>query len=215
MTISRLYFVLAVIFTPFSVTLAEPPPSTHFRSNFGFNVDLPQGWVLLGPNETSRKVAPITAVDLGLPKANPRELKQYLERAKTGQVEFYLDTLLSTETFTNNISVQLENGSQDYSQYGQKEMDAFCGQLTPDLGKVWGTPVAVKGCQTSLSNRTAVLAYSYVIPARNMFVFQYEVPFDANHTLVVVGGGRLDEEVISRVRPAVKAIVTSITGRTK
>ena len=215
MTISRLCFIVAIVFAPLFATLAESPISSRFRSNFGLNVDLPQGWMLLGPSEASRKVAPLKAEDLGLPKANPKELNQYFERAKTGQVEFYLDTLLSTETFTNNISVQLEKGSQNYSQYSQKETDAFCSQLAPNLGKVWGTPVTVKGCQIASSNRAAVLAYSYVIPARNMFVLQYEVPFDANQTLVVVGGGRLDKEVIARIQPAVKAIVTSATGRTK
>ena len=215
MTILRLYFVLAVVFAPFAATLAELPSSSRFRSHFGFNVDLPQGWVLLGPSEASRKVTPLNAADLGLPKANPKELNQYLERAKTGQVEFYLDTLLSTAAFTNNISVQLQKGSQDYSQYSQKEIDAFCSQLTADLERVWGTPVTVKGCQLTSNNRISVLAYSYIIPERNMFVLQYEVPFDTNHTLVVVGGGRRDKDVISRVQSAVKAIVTSITGRTK
>lgn len=215
MTISRLCFVLAVVFAPFTAALAELPSSSRFRSHFGFNVDLPQGWALLGPSEASRKVTPLNAADLGLPKTNSKELNQYLERAKTGQVEFYLDTLLSTETFTNNISVQLQKGSQDYSQYSQKEVDTFCNQLPTDLEGVWGTPVAVKGCQLASSNRTSVLAYSYIIPARNMFVLQYEVPFDTDHTLVVVGGGRRDKEVISRVQPAVKAVVTSITERTK
>jgi hypothetical protein len=215
MTISRLCFVLAIVFAPFAATLAELSSSSRFRSHFGFNVELPQGWVLLGPSEASRKITPLNAADIGLPKANSKELNQYLERAKTGQVEFYLDTLLSTETFTNNISVQLEKRSQDYSQYSQKELDTFCSQLTADLERVWGTPVTVKGCQLASSNRVSSLAYSYIVPARNLFVLQYEVPFDTNHTLVVVGAGRRDKEVISRVQPAVKAVVTSIIGRTK
>lgn len=198
-----------------TASATEPPSSTTFQSAYGFTVQLPRGWVLLGPNEASRKGAQLNAQELGLANADQRELNTYLQRVKTQKVEFYLDALLSNEEFTNNVSVQLEKGSQDYSQYSPAEVSAFCGQLAPDLAKVWGTAVEVKGYQIASSNGAAIFAYSYVIPAQNKFILQYLVPFGANRTMVVVGGGRLDKKVVPRMQAAVKAIVTSITGRAK
>lgn len=206
-------FAVALAVAPFCTLSAESPPQSRIKSSYGFEVQLPQGWVMLGPREASRKATALSPADFGLAKVSQKVLGEYLERAKTETIEFYLDALLSTEEFTNNISVQLEQGSQDYSHYSTADVGAFCEQLGPSLEKVWSTPINTKGCDVVPSNGSAVLAFSYVIPARNMFVIQYEIPYDSTHTMVVVGSGRLGKDVAARVQSTTKAIATSITGR--
>jgi len=111
--------------------------------------------------------------------------------------------------------VQLKPRTQDYAQASQDEVDALCASLAKDLEEVWSTPVDVRGCKIVSSNGKAGLAYSYVIQANDMFVMQYELPFDASQTALVVGGGRLDNDVMTRVVTALHAIANAVMAHAR
>jgi len=212
MTLRVLYLVIALIAAPLCASAADPTSSS--RSTFGFAVELPSGWVLLGPNEAAGKTARLTPNQLGL-KASQKDLDEYCQRVKKGKVEFYLDALLSTEQFTNNISLQLEDEANDYSGYTPEEIRTFCTTLSADLSKTWGEPVSVKGCEVVSSNNSAVLAFSYIVPTQEKFILQYVIPFNEKQTMLLVGGGHLNKEVIGRMQMAIRALAAGITGRRK
>ena len=186
-----------------------------FASSFGFSVDLDTGWVLLTPDRVTDSAAALTAATLGVPDMSQPELNEIVERIKTGQVEFYFDSVLSVPDLTNNVSVQLRDGTQDYGPASESEISALCASMPKELEALWGTPVDVRGCKVVSSNGKAGLAYTYVIAANNMFVMQYELPFGASQTALVVGGGRLDNDVMTRVVTAVHAIAKSVMAQTK
>jgi len=206
-------FVVTSVIAPPAVLSAQPGSSSLVRSNFGFEISLPSGWVQLGPRQASERVP--RAEELGLEKANQKDLELYYGRVKNGKVEFYLDAHLSNDTFTNNISLQLENDANDYSRYTPGEIRSFCAELPADLSKTWSEPVSVKGCEVVSSNGSAVLAYSYIVPTQEKFILQYVIPFNEKQTMLLVGGGRLNKDVIARMQVAIRAIAVGITGRPK
>lgn len=114
-------FVVTSAIAPLAVLSAQPGSPSLVRSSFGFEISLPSGWVQLGPRQASEQVP--RAEELGLEKANQKDLELYYGRVKSGKVEFYLDALLSNDTFTNNISLQLENDANDYSRYTPEESE--------------------------------------------------------------------------------------------
>lgn len=205
--------VVTSVIAPLAVLSAQPGSSSLVRSSFGFEISLPAGWVQLGPRQASERVP--RAEELGLEKANQKDLELYYGRVKSGKVEFYLDAHLSNDTFTNNISLQLENDANDYSRYTPEEIRTFCALMPADLSKTWGESVSVKGCEVVTSNGSAVLAFSYIVPTQKKFILQYVIPFNEKQTMLLVGGGRLNKEVIARMQAAIRAIAAGITGRPK
>jgi hypothetical protein len=141
------------------------------------------------------------------------ELNDILDRVKTGQVEFYFDSSLSLPQFTNNVSVQLRPGTQDFGQASESEVSELCASLPKGLEELWGVPVEVRGCKIVSSNGKAGLAYTYVVAANDMFIMQYELPFGTSQTALVVGGGRLNNDLMTRVVTAVHAIAQSVMAR--
>lgn len=65
------------------------------------------------------------------------------------------------------------------------------------------------------SNGSAVLAFSYIVPTQKKYILQYVIPFNEKQTMLLVGGGRLNKDVIARMQAAIRAIAAGITGRPK
>lgn len=203
-------FATYCIAAPLTALSAQPET---VKSNFGFEVMLPAGWVQLGPNQASKR-AP-SAELVGLEKVNQKEIELIIGRVKSKKIEFYLDTLHSDEAFTNNISLQLEDEANDYSQYTKEEIQTYCAGAPADLKKMWGEAVNFKGCGVVSSNGVAMFAFSYIVPTQGKFILQYVIPFSNKQTMVLVGGGRLDNDGVVRMQAAIRAIAVGITGRAK
>ena len=183
------------------------------QSRFGFKVVLAAGWIQVSVAETKRLGAGVDGATLGVPNADKDTLSQIIEQIKTGNVEFYLDTLNSTKEFTNNVSVQLREKSEDYVHATRTEIERLCRGLKSGLAGALGTAVQVKECVSTSSNGTPGLAYRYYIPALNKFIVQYEVPFDATRTAIIVGGGTGEGEGDHRITLCINSLLRAITRR--
>jgi hypothetical protein len=183
------------------------------QSRFGFKVLLADGWVQVSIAETKRLGAGVDGATLGVPNADKDTLSQIIEQIKTGNVEFYLDKLNSTKEFTNNVSVQLREQNEDYAHATRTEIETLCRGLKSDLVGTWGTAVEVKGCVSISSNGTPGVAYRYYVPAQNKFIVQYEVPFDATRTAIIVDGGTGNGDGDHRITLCINSLLRAITRR--
>jgi hypothetical protein len=210
MKFTSFLIIIGCAIAPLKSESAEP---ATVKSSFGFDIALPADWVQVGPKQASKGVP--NAKELGIEKANKTEIEKYVSRVKNEKVEFYLDATHSDEQFTNNISIQLENEANDYSQYTAEEIQNFCASVPSGLSSSWGETVNFKACNVVASNGIAVLAFSYIVPSQEIFILQYVIPFNSKQTLLLVGGGRINKDGVSRMQTAIRAIASGVTAREK
>jgi len=181
-------------------------PARTLTSSFHFTFDLPPDWIIISPTEMAARSTDLSPESIGLPTADPETLKALVARAKSGQQEFYLDGRLSSADFTNNISLQLFEGRNDFSQMTPADIDTFCKKIPGGAQKTYGAKVAVTDCKLEEEAGVQFLSYSYKVPSLGIFILQYEYPFIDDKTLVIVGGGRDTQPIYDRLHTAQREI---------
>jgi hypothetical protein len=136
MKLASIFIIISCVIAPLKSESAEP---VTVKSSFGFDIALPADWVQVGPQQASKGVPNVK--ELGIEKVNKTEIEKYVSRVKNEKIEFYLDAAHSDEKFTNNISIQLENEANDYSQCTADEIQNFCASVPSGLSSLWGETV--------------------------------------------------------------------------
>lgn len=158
--------------------------AAEYRSSFGFPFELSNDWLVLTPGEVTKLYRDETLDSLDIDSDQATALA-ILERVKKGEVEFYFDRKHSTKDFKNNISVQLMQGAQQYTAASVKDV---CRLLPKELPKVFGSEVKVSSCGSGEMHGIRFMAFEYFLPVQKVHVVQYEMPYVADTTLVLVGG---------------------------
>jgi hypothetical protein len=158
--------------------------AAEYRSSFGFPFELSSDWLVLTPTEVTKLYRDETLDSLDI-DADPATAQGILERVKRGEIEFYFDRKHSTRDFKNNISVQLMQGGQPYTTEAARQV---CRLLPEELPRVFGSAVEIASCGTDELHGVRVMTYEYFVPAQQVHVVQYEIPYLSDTTLVLVGG---------------------------
>lgn len=161
-----------------------PACAADYRSKFGYAFQLSDDWVVLTYGELIKLAGEATPQSLGLTGVEPTELKQTPAKVKSGQVEFYFDRKHSTQAWNNNISVQLAPARSA----SIAELAKTCPSLGAQLRGTYGPSTRMAECGRRVQSGVEYLAYEYVIATEGVTIVQYEIPYAAQGTLVIVGG---------------------------
>lgn len=178
--------------------------AAEYRSSFGFPFELSSDWLVLTPEEVTKLYRDETLDSLDI-DADPATAQGILERVKQGEIEFYFDRKRSTKDFKNNISVQLMQGAQQYTAEAVRQV---CRLLPKELPRVFGSEVEISSCGTGEMHGIRFLTYEYFVPAQQVHVVQYEMPYLSDTTLVLVGGAH--PAALDHLRSAQAAIADRI-----
>lgn len=193
-----LFLLVAGIASPHAV-------ATEYTSSFGFPFELSKDWLVLTPAEVTEIYRNETLDSLSI-NADPATAQAILERVKQGEVEFYFDRKRSTKAFKNNISVQLTQGTQEYTDSAVWDI---CKSLHEDLPEVFGSGVRISSCGSGEMHGIRFLVFEYVLPPQKAHVVQYEIPFVSGTTLLLVAGAH--PSALDHVRAAQTSLVDRIT----
>lgn len=159
--------------------------AVDYKSGFGFDFQVSADWLVLTRPEIQKVFQNESQSSLELPTVDRATFEGYLQKVKTGQVEFAFDRRYSTKDWNNNISMQrapVRAGTPE--QIAQ----ATCPRLAAGLRGTWGTDVKVTSCGVRKIGEVPFVAYEYRIPAQDVSIVQFEIPFGFQGTLVLVGG---------------------------
>ncbi len=198
----RIFFLLMI-------GIASQAGAAEYRSSFGFSFELPEDWLVLTPAEVAKHYRNETPESLAI-DGDQATAQGILDQVRRGEIEFYFDRKHSTKDFKNNISVQRMQGSQTYTETAVAEL---CRSLAEELPKVFGSKIDIASCGSAEMHGIRFMAFEYFLPAQQVHVVQYEIPFVADSTLLLVGGAH--REGLERLKSAEAAIADRINSFTR
>lgn len=199
----------ALLLSPFGNANAGTVVSSHF----GFPVDLPDGWFMVGPGTIAEANADETMQSLGVPEIAAKELLQdILKKIKSGDIEFYYDREYLDREFKNHVSAQrmppITFGSAEELKSG---MDEQCRTLAEELADMFGEAVDIHSCRLAALNNRAVLHHAYTVPSQGVTIINEQIPINEKYSLGFVGGSGNDGAGLRRVRETQQSLVESLT----
>lgn len=178
-----------------------PALAADYRSGFGFGFQLSDDWLVLTRPQVQKTFQNESQASLDLPSMDRSTFDQILQKVKSGQVEFVFDRRYSTKDWNNNISMQrMPARTEAPSLIAQ----ASCPALAAHQQATLGSEVKVASCGVRTIADVSFVAYEYRIPAQDVSIVQFEIPFGFQGTLVLVGGS--NDAGLANLRSAQAAI---------
>lgn len=132
--------------------LASPLSAKDVRSEFGFEVSLPDTWVALTRREVANQADVLLGRDGGQASTDrhvldglPSEMRAVVvERIERGELEIYYQPDAPVGTFVDNVNVMRQASTLPTSE---DEIAAICRVLPREFSRVFGRPIAVDACE--------------------------------------------------------------------
>lgn len=183
--------------------------AAQYRSAFGFPFTLSGNWEVLTPKAVAARYKGKSLKSLGLHFGDNMPANAILQHIKHGDVEYYFDKTYSSQSVTNNISVQLIPAGATPTESAVR---AECKTLPRRLRAVYGQGTRVESCRFFKNNGVAYFGYEYQpanSQAKGVTIIQRQIPYLSNTEVQLVGAS--NEAGLSHMRKAVQEIALSVT----
>lgn len=126
--------------------------SKEYESNYGFNINVPEHWLVLTPTELKENPDLFDFENTDFGNIDKNLLKQIIYKIKTGNIEIYFNQNTSDLTFSNNINILKQIGKMPTEAADVKKQ---CTELGTQLSQYFGRKINLYQCKTTtINNKT-------------------------------------------------------------
>lgn len=165
-------------------------------SNFGFSMDIPSGWSVLGQQEVKDNPDLFDFTNNpALSNMDPTIRQILQQKIASGSIEFYFHTGVGHPGFTDNINVvkmlaQIPTSDGDLQQ--------TCSQVQPYLSKALADDIKVYQCSLTKVGGKNAMFLEFGSEAKQTRSIQYQVQKSDNVALVITGSFAMETLVQER-----------------
>jgi hypothetical protein len=177
--------VLGVIaFWASGVLWAEGALAEDYESGFGFQISVPDVWLVLTRQEVAENSAALLAPDGPSALASiPSEMRRSVfERIAAGELEVFYRQDGIEDDFIDNVNVMMQPATLPATA---EQLEMICTLLPEEFSKVFGRPIGMEACEIRdvVNHRALYLQFDGAIPGTT--TLQYQLARGRNATLVL------------------------------
>ena len=185
-----------------SVCIAD---AKEYNSSFGFNVDVPEHWLVLTPDEikTNPDLFDLENRDFG--KIDKDILKQMKTKILNGRVEMYFNQDTSGIEFTDNVNVMKSVGRLPSKGIA---VQSQCSNLGAQLSNYFGRQINLYQCKLTVVDNLPALYSEFDGAVEGTRSLQYQVQRSPSVLLIITATCKL--KTLDIIRNEFTDIIRSI-----
>ncbi len=194
--------LVACAHAPASAPSAQSAP---YQSAFGFSVDMPSDWTVMGRQELKDNPDLFSADNPRFKEMDQALLKQVIEDIRAGNMEIYYHTGFGNAGFADNVNAIKNIGKIPATA---AELKDVCGQLPGQFSRYFGHTIAMYQCSLTKVGGKNALWLEFDGALRGTRSIQYQVQKSENVTIIITG--TFAEATLADERDAFTHIVMSM-----
>jgi hypothetical protein len=198
----------AILVLTLFLVAAMPAYAKQHSSDFGFTMDIPDGWLVLGREEVKKNPDLFNFDNPQLSGMSKDVIADIRDKVQSGQVELYMHSGVGSDSFTNNVNVIKQTGQIPTNAAGVKK---DCDAMPDAYAQAFGKPIKFYQCEL---RTVAGLNSIFVVNDGGVdgtIIVQYQIQKSDNVLLVITG--TFTNQTLSRERPGFEAMVRTFKIR--
>jgi len=199
--------VMAAILLLSTLAAAVDARAGEFESGFGFDISVPDTWLVLTRNEAAAKA------EIFLDEAGSSELaaiplavrRKVYERIRAGELEIFYRRESSSGSFIDNVNVLVQPGQRPSTP---EDVAQICAMLPGEFSRVFGRPISMDVCEIRERIRQRALYLQFDGAIRGTTTLQYQIHRDERATLILTA--TVSTEGLPRMMSEFEAMIASI-----
>lgn len=199
--------VMAAILLSSTLVAAVDARAGEFESGFGFDISVPDSWLVLTRSEVVAKA------EIFLDEAGSADLasiplamrRRVYDRVRAGELEIFYRREGSSGSFIDNVNILVQPGQRPSTP---EEVAQICAMLPGEFSRVFGRPISMDVCEIRDRIRRRALYLQFDGAIRGTTTLQYQIHRDARATLILTA--TVSTEGLPRMMSEFEAMIASI-----
>ena len=163
---------------------APAAQSARYHSAFGFSVDMPSDWTVMGQQELKDNPDLFSTDNPRFKEMDPVLLQQVVEKIRAGSMEIYYHTGFGNAGFADNVNAIKNIGKIPATA---AELKDTCDQLPGLFSRYFGRTIAMYQCSLTKVDGKSALWLEFDGALRDTRSIQYQVQVSENVTIIITG----------------------------